>query len=249
MKTYQFSLAESGVAFGGDETVSDPRAPSEPSCNVRLRVAYHYDPVRDLLEQERERVSLDFTAGKCVVQARKVEPSVLARVGIASDAHDISAPVGRLGTSDPGKSIQKPAPSKSKTASKTQSQSKTVIPLDPKAELQKGIDAKKKLEAQKTANAPATTKKPSKGGKSAPIDFADDAKAQENQANAPDVAKPTTPPYTPPKSAGSGAAQNVASPPNGPPQTQVMPQPRASGPQVSEPVPQTPQQQAPIQKK
>jgi hypothetical protein len=237
MKTYQFSLAVSGVVFGGEESVSDPRAPSEPSCNVRLRVTYHYDPVRDLLEQERERVSLDFAGGKCIVQARKTEPSVLARVGVASDAHDISAPVGTLGKSAPVKSIKK-APSKTpKTATKT------VLPLDPKAQLQKDLDAKKQAAAN-AANAPVTVKKP-KGGKVAPIDFAGGSNANDNQFSAGNVAKPTTPTYTPPTSKAS-ATQNVSPPPP----TQVMPQPQASGPQVNEPIPQAPtQQQAPLQKK
>jgi serine/threonine protein kinase len=250
MKTYQFALADSGVTFGGDESVSDPRAPSEPSCNVRLRVEYRYDPARDMLEQQRERVSLDFAGGKCIVQARKIEPSVLARVGIASDAHDISAPVGRLEAPEPKtKSVKQKPPTKQAPTK----QAAKVLPLDPKAQLQKEIDAKNaKAKTQKTAtaaqNAPVTTKKPSsKSGKQSPIDFAEEA--QENQANVDNVANPTTPTYTAPKTAPSGSKQNVSPPP----QTQVMPQPQASAPQVNEPVPQAPQapaqQQAPIQKK
>jgi serine/threonine protein kinase len=214
MKTYQFALADSGVVFGGDETVSDPRAPSEPSCNVRLRVAYHYDPVRDVLEQERERVSLDFTAGKCVVQARKVEPSLLARVGVASDAHEISAPVGTIGRPDNVTSVKRKPPGKTKT----------VRPLDGKARLQQKV------------------KKKTKGGKLAPIDVG----GGENQMNAGNVEKPTTPPYTSPTSASPTSKQNLSPPP----QTKVMPQPQASGAQANEPVPQAPaEQQAPIQKK
>jgi serine/threonine protein kinase len=222
MKTYPFTLADSGVGFGGEESVSDPRAPSEPSCNVRLRVAYHYDPVRDLLEQERDRVSLDFAAGKCVVQARKTEPSVLARVGIASDAHDISAPVGTIAKPDNVTSVKTKKPSAKTT--------KTVLPLDPKASFEDDLKKKaaeataaKKTAPRQASNPPAKVQKSTKSGQI------------------------TTPTYTPPTSVGS--KQNLSPPP----QTQVMPQPQASGPQANEPIPQAPQapaqQQAPIQKK
>jgi hypothetical protein len=262
MKTYQFTLADHGVVFGGDESVSDPRAPSEPSCNVRLRVDYHYDPARDVLEQQRERVTLDFDAGKCIVQARKIEPSVLARVGIASDAHDISAPVGTIQAPDNTKAVKKP----SKVATKA---TKTVLPLDPKAKLDQELKAKKlqeqldkkqaaSVEPQKQANPPpqqqanpplqkqakAPPKQTSKGGKAGSFDFGADQNAVGSQ-NAPTVGKPTTPPYTQPNAPQADAKQNVSPPAP----TQVMPQPQASGPQVNEGVPQAPQQQAPIQKK
>jgi hypothetical protein len=177
MKTYQFALADAGVVFGGDDTVSDPRAPTEPSCNVRLHVAYHYDPVRDLLEQERERVTLDFVGGKCIVQARKTEPSILARVDTPSDAHDISAPVGTLRKPDVDAPVAKNKPP-------TKARGKTVLPLDPKAKLEEQAKATAKATAKakaiKASKAPPPSQNAFDGGKS------------NAQTSAPNVAKPPT---------------------------------------------------------
>ncbi len=235
MKTYQFSPADTGVVFGGEASVSDPRAPSEPSCNVRLSVAYHYDPVSDVLEEQRERVSLDFAAGKCIVQARKVEPSVLARVGAASDARDLSAPVGTIGKADSKvKAVKRPP---------TKAPGKTELPLDPKAEL----EAKKK----KAAAPPPTAKKPAptKQGKVAPLDLGDSG-SNADKTTTSNVAKQATPTYTPSKTAPTGTKQNVSPPAQAPQQAQIMPQPQPGTPQANEPVPQAPDQQnAPIQKK
>jgi len=230
MKTYQFSLVDSGVEFGGEESVSDPRAPNEPSCNVRLSVAYHYDPVSDVLEQEREKVSLDFAAGKCIVQARKTEPSALARVGAANEAHDLSAPVGTLSKGDL-KAVNTPLKKKS---------TKTVLPFDPKAELEKKKALEQAVQQKKSATPPIKKPSPGKQGKLGSLDFGSGANSAENQMSAPNVAKQTTDTYTSGTKSPKASTQNESSPPQ-----QVMPQPQPGSPQAVEP----PAQQAPVQQK
>lgn len=93
-KQYRFELSDHGVAFGGEEVVVDPRAPEEPSCHIRMRVVYQYDPMHDVLEQQREKVQVDLHGGTCVVRSRQIEPSRLERVDQPHDTREISAPIG-----------------------------------------------------------------------------------------------------------------------------------------------------------
>jgi tRNA A-37 threonylcarbamoyl transferase component Bud32 len=156
-KQYRFSHAEHGVAFGGDDVVIDPRAPADPSCHLRMRVDYHYDPMHDVLEQRREKLRLDPGADGCVVLSREVEPTRLARVGDGRDAYELAAPVGRI---EPQleKPLQK-APTKTpptKTPRKPAKPS-AELPLDPKADL-----LEKRQKGGTVATQPPPTYTPSK---------------------------------------------------------------------------------------
>jgi hypothetical protein len=138
-KNYKFTAAQQGIAFSSDDEVIDQRAPNDPRCHVPVRVEYHYEPGSDALEQKREKVVIDFVHGSCVVRSRDAETTQLVRVDAAHETVEISAPAGNLGKSK--------APTKKK-----------VVPLDPKADLDK---QQKLLEAQKAQkSAQNVTKKP-----------------------------------------------------------------------------------------
>jgi serine/threonine-protein kinase len=101
---YAFELTDTGVKFGGADVIADPRAPNEPTCNVRMHVTYVYDPATDKLTQQREFVDLDLVNGKCVQRSVRIVPAELARVDRApTESHELAMPVG------------KPAPTKTKT--------------------------------------------------------------------------------------------------------------------------------------
>ncbi len=240
MTRYAFHLVDAGIGFGGEDLIPDPAAPQEPSCVVRMRVDYVYDPTRDALEQRREKVDLDFADGKCTERARHVEPAQLVRADRRpSETHELAMPVGppikSKRTQDEkspkskkdalndlvpqSKTVEKPIGKKSKPAPKSE------VPLDPKAEL----DKKRQLEAAK--------------------------KAEASKTNA--ATKPTET-YTSPKNATGGAQQNLSAPPN----AQIVPQANAAPPQKdavppevenqaqAQQVPnQAPPQQAPAQVK
>ena len=91
---YRFAPADSGVAFAADDEVVDPRAPDEPSCHVPVHVEYRYDPAKDALVLRREIVDLDFTDGRCVVHARRVDDKPVARADATTDTIAMPAPAG-----------------------------------------------------------------------------------------------------------------------------------------------------------
>jgi tRNA A-37 threonylcarbamoyl transferase component Bud32 len=243
-KTYRFELADLGVVFGGEDMIADSRAPNEPSCNVRVRVDYQYDPAQDRLEQRREKVGLEFADGKCIVQTRKIEPTLLARVGGPAETSEISAPVGVPQQQEPGD--QKKAPP---TKAPPTKQTKKVIPLDPKAAELSKLEDEKLAKESKQAPQKKRPAKPTKG-KQASFDFEGSLDNEVGTLNAPNVAKKPTSTDTAPRKGSAAASQ--AAPQNAAPvpQSQVMPQPQPAAPQVTEPIPQAPeQQQAPIRKK
>jgi tRNA A-37 threonylcarbamoyl transferase component Bud32 len=122
--------APAGVKFASTETVIDERAPSDPSCQVPVRVEYVYDPKADTLAVRPESVDTGFQNGHCVVESRELaEPIALARAGKTGDTRTSHAPVGipidqpRLNVSDADRKQQlldqeqqkaPPAPSKKK---------------------------------------------------------------------------------------------------------------------------------------
>jgi tRNA A-37 threonylcarbamoyl transferase component Bud32 len=133
-KQYRFTHAEHGVLFGGDDVVVDPRAPADPSCHLRMRVDYHYDPMHDVLEQRREKVQTVVQDGTCIVRSREVEPARLARISEVAETHELATPVGTPIFDDkPTKATKKDPPIQAQ---------KQVLPLDPKANLETELDAK-----------------------------------------------------------------------------------------------------------
>lgn len=94
---YELLPADGGIAFGTTEDLVDQRAPYDPSCHVPHKVEYQYDPATDALAVRRERVTVDFKEGHCVILASDLgaaEPLVRVDRGVA-DAHETTAPVGR----------------------------------------------------------------------------------------------------------------------------------------------------------
>jgi len=142
---FAFAASDDRVQFGADSVVADPRAPNEPTCNMRMRVDYVYTPDGDRLEQRREHVDVDFLNGTCVEKARRIVPVQLVRVDGKGDSHELAMPVGTPEKSVAKQLQKKPAPPTSKQ--------KTVIPLDPKT------PSRRQKTAQKTA---PPTKAPSK---------------------------------------------------------------------------------------
>lgn len=69
-RKFMFEAADSGVVFASTETIVDQRAPSEPSCQVPVRVEYHYDAERDVLQVFPESVETGFQDGRCVIHSR-----------------------------------------------------------------------------------------------------------------------------------------------------------------------------------
>jgi serine/threonine-protein kinase len=115
-KNYKFTAAQQGVVFASDDEVIDQRAPNDPRCHVPVRVEYHYDPAGDVLEQKRDKVSIDFVHGSCVVRSRVAETTPLVRVDAAHETVEISAPAGNFGTTKTAKKkvlAVDPTPSKS----------------------------------------------------------------------------------------------------------------------------------------
>ena len=174
----------------------DQRAPNDPRCHVPVRVEYHYDPAGDVLEQNREKVAIDFVHGSCVVRSRDAETTQLVRVDAAHETVEISAPAG--------------LPAKTKPPTK-----KKVVPLDPKAVLDKQKAAKNVKSAAppppQTKSAQNVVKKPTTTyndpgemqGKASPTDFSQagpqpNAPAQQAMPQAPQPAPQkqvrTTPP-------------------------------------------------------
>ncbi|HTL37983.1 MAG TPA: serine/threonine-protein kinase [Kofleriaceae bacterium] len=159
-KHYKFTPADKGITFGADDEIVDPRKPDDPGCHVPVHVEYRYDPQEDVLEQRREHVVIDFTAGTCVVRDRNIESDLLVHVDRAEHEVDISAPVGL-----PAKTDRTP-------------QKKKVLPKDPQVELdQKQKEEKvKKYEAAKNAEAAKNVKptpKSNVGSKQAVSDIND----------------------------------------------------------------------------
>ncbi|MBL9019251.1 MAG: serine/threonine protein kinase [Myxococcales bacterium] len=94
---YELLPAEGGVAFGTTEDVVDQRAPYDPACHIPHKVEYQYDPQTDGLVVRRERVSVDFKDGHCVIVASELgtaEPLVRVDRGV-TDARETLAPVGK----------------------------------------------------------------------------------------------------------------------------------------------------------
>jgi serine/threonine protein kinase len=219
---YAFALDDrNGAAFGGQDVIADPHAPTEATCNVSLAVEYFYDNDKKTLEQSREHVELEFLDGKCIERSRRKELSYLLRADRRGETHEIAMPVGRP---DKGsfektqKNIQSPPdtdlfekkkPSPKQVGKKKPLPPKT-LPLDPKADLL--------------------------GKQSRQADGVDAANTKQAK-----TVKPPT--YTSPKNAVSGSDQNLS-----PPNSQVVPQANAPAPTMNaEPQQQAvpPQQAAP----
>ncbi|HEY5944530.1 MAG TPA: serine/threonine-protein kinase [Kofleriaceae bacterium] len=175
-KHYAFVPADTGVAFGADDEIVDPRAPNDPHCHVPVHVEYHYDPTTDVLEQLREKVKIGFEDGSCVVESREIEPTKLARVDKVADTVEIPAPVGK-----PDKVVDKPI---NAPPTKTVRKKGKTIPLDPKlsAAQQKAAD-QKLLEANKKQAAVKQKPAANSVGKQAqdPFTKLNDVGAQANQ--------------------------------------------------------------------
>ncbi|HEX5062587.1 MAG TPA: hypothetical protein VFV99_24615, partial [Kofleriaceae bacterium] len=161
-------------------------------------------PAADVLEQRRDKVKLSVHDGHCTVQSREMEPTVLARAE-AVDAIEHDAPVG----------IPEPIkkPSKKKTAPVQQNvppPAKTVDPKAAKLEKQRLLEEQKKLTSQQKVA-------PSKNGK--PVQQPYDV----NQANVGSGSRVTKGTQQAPQQAAQQA-----------PQPQIVPEPKASVPQVNE---------------
>jgi hypothetical protein len=123
---YAFELVDDGIGFGGEDLIADPKAPHEPSCNVRMRVDYVYDVDKDALEQRREHVELDFADGKCTERSRRVQSVALVRADRQPlETHELAMPVG-------SPKLDKKSPVK-----KVNPKSKTDVPFDQEGGLEK----------------------------------------------------------------------------------------------------------------
>jgi len=94
----KFLLEDSptGVKFAATDTIVDQRAPTEPSCQVPVRVEYFYDPQKDMLEVRPEDVETGFQQGRCVVHNRELVAAVpLVRAQADADTRTTRAPVGK----------------------------------------------------------------------------------------------------------------------------------------------------------
>ncbi|MBA3501076.1 MAG: PEGA domain-containing protein, partial [Deltaproteobacteria bacterium] len=96
-RKFLFEDAPAGVRFASTDTVVDQRAPSEPSCQVPVRVEYIYDPQRDVLEVRPEGVETGYQNGRCVVHNRELVAAislVRADASTAADVRVTHAPMG-----------------------------------------------------------------------------------------------------------------------------------------------------------
>ena len=94
---YDLLPSDGGVAFGSTEELVDQRAPSDPSCHISHKVEYQYDPPTDALVLRRERLSVDFKEGHCVILSKELgDAEALTRVDRGTtDARETLPPVGR----------------------------------------------------------------------------------------------------------------------------------------------------------
>ena len=115
---YELLPSEGGVAFGTTEHVVDQRAPHDPACHIPHKVEYQYDPQTDGLVVRRERVSVDFKDGHCVIVTTELgnaEPLVRVDRG-ATDARETLAPVGKPDLGNAKDEIQNKLDANEKTA-------------------------------------------------------------------------------------------------------------------------------------
>jgi hypothetical protein len=84
------------LVFAANETITDARAANEASCQIAVRVEYHYDPVGDELDVRPEKVKTAMSDGRCiVVDRRPVPPIKLTRVDQGTgETRETRAPVG-----------------------------------------------------------------------------------------------------------------------------------------------------------
>ena len=230
---YAFELVDSGIGFGGEDLIADPHAPKEPTCNVRMRVDYVYVPEKDALEQRREHVELDFADGKCTERSRRIEPVQLVRADRRPiETHELAMPVGKVKLSEKGNGKQAPEKQKAINQKKggNQAPEPKVVPLDPKAALQRKkaaeLEAKKAVEAKKAdaAKKPTPTYTSPKNAVSGSEQNLSPPNAQilpEANAPTPQVTEPI------PQQAQQAPAQQVIpqakSPPKSPSKSQADP--------------------------
>ncbi len=93
---YAFVPADEGAVFATSESLIDPAAPTEPSCNMPQAVEYRYDPASDALTLRRERIRHDLVQGRCIVRHRELDaPVTLIRAdGRATFERESLPPVG-----------------------------------------------------------------------------------------------------------------------------------------------------------
>ena len=94
-RKFKLEDAPAGVRFASTELVVDQRAPTSPSCEIAVRVEYHYDPANDTLAVRPENVETGFQNGRCVVHDRQMpDPIALVRADATSDVRISRAPMG-----------------------------------------------------------------------------------------------------------------------------------------------------------
>jgi serine/threonine-protein kinase len=93
-RKFLFEDSPAGVKFASTDTVVDQRAPSEPSCQVPVRVEYLYDPQRDVLEVRPEGIETGFQNGRCVVHNRELVAAIsLVRADASTETRVTHAPM------------------------------------------------------------------------------------------------------------------------------------------------------------
>jgi len=204
-RKFLFEESATGVKFATTETVVDQRAPTEPSCQVPVRVEYVYDPERDALEVRPENVETGFQSGRCVVHARELVAAI-ALVRANRDATDVRtthAPVGTPTFPDQPSLRQRPnedekqqqllEDEKAKKLRAIESR-KNVKPTKPPPVDKKAANLDKPFDAP-PPNTPAKTKVPPK---KAPL---------QSKARPPEPVPQQAPPNAPPEQQVRGDSQ------------------------------------------
>ncbi len=224
---YELLPADGGVAFGTTEELVDQRAPYDPACHIPHKVEYQYDPQADALAVRRERVSVDFKEGHCIIVSSDLgSAEALTRVdrGV-HDARETMAPAGTLdldkqindSNTPTNDSLDNKLDSGQKDSG-AQQQSKTVPvdqkaldELDKKQKLQQSLPPKPPGKPTKKAAPPVNIKKaPQPKSKVAPPPAPNTGSKQGNSTGSIDQIIPNAPP---PQQAPQQPAQQQANPP------------------------------------
>ena len=175
-RKFLFEDAPAGVKFAATDTIVDQRAPTEPSCQVPVRVEYSYDPQRDVLEVRPEGVETGFQNGRCVVHNRELVAAIsLVRADASTEVRVSHAPM--TGPIDQPRLEQRPDDT-----------------LENADLAEKKLQLQKAEEAKKLRKPTPKTKAPPSKGKKAALDIAPNSKEAALSKAPPAQNAPNPPP-------------------------------------------------------